>query len=94
MLKINFKTKKVIDSFRELPAKQYKQIVSAIFELALNPNQHDIKLLKGYEKYKLMRKDVGEYRIVFRHDESELMIVVIGKRNDDEVYKKLENSNI
>ena len=89
MLKINFSNNKIIDFIGSLASKQYKQVANSIFDLCKNPNQNDVILLKGYEKEKLKRKDVGEYRIVFKHDETDLTIVVIGKRNDDDVYKLL-----
>jgi mRNA interferase RelE/StbE len=32
---------------------------------------------------------VGEYRIVYQAQEDELQVMVIGRRNDDAVYRKL-----
>lgn len=52
------------------------------------PASHDAIMMKGAGGY--LRQDVGEYRIVYRFDESTLYLVVIGKRNGDEVYKKFE----
>lgn len=43
-------------------------------------------MLKGYD---LRRADVGEYRLIYSVESDVLRIFVIGKRNDDEVYKKL-----
>ena len=34
--------------------------------------------------------DTGEYRIVYRFDNDTVYIAVIGKRNDDEVYKRIK----
>jgi mRNA interferase RelE/StbE len=36
-----------------------------------------------------MRTDSGEYRIIYRVEEDELHVALIGKRNDDEVYRLL-----
>jgi mRNA interferase RelE/StbE len=46
--------------------------------------------LKGYPG--LYRVDSGEYRIVYRFDvEADVIqILLVGKRNDDEVYKQLK----
>jgi mRNA interferase RelE/StbE len=33
---------------------------------------------------------VGEYRVVYRYDDESVYVVVCGKRNDDEVYRRLE----
>lgn len=60
--------------------------------LALNvdPLPADSKALIGYPGY--YRVNSGEYRIVYRFniDEDLVEVILVGKRNDDEVYKKLE----
>ncbi len=61
----------------------------AIYRLASNPCQHDSEALKGEKFAGLWRNDVGEYRIIYRYDETSLRIVIVGKRNDDAVYKAL-----
>jgi hypothetical protein len=33
----------------------------------------------------LYRKDVGEYRIIYRFDDAIVYVLLIGKRNDDDV---------
>jgi mRNA interferase RelE/StbE len=43
-------------------------------------------LLKGYP---YRRVDCGEYRIVYQVQDDDLQVLIIGKRNDDDVYKKL-----
>ncbi len=74
---------------KTLPPKQYKQVVGAILALSNNPTPHDSKVLKG-SKQRNRRVDVGEYRIVYRVEDDVLLILVAGKRNDDDVYKQLE----
>lgn len=54
----------------------------------MNPYPQDSKVLMGYPAYR--RVSVGEYRIVYRVVDDILLISLIGKRNDDEVYKKLK----
>lgn len=56
----------------------------------IEPLPTDSKQLKGYPNY--YRVDSGEYRIVYRYKpEDDLVeVILVGKRNDDEVYKKLE----
>jgi mRNA interferase RelE/StbE len=39
------------------------------------------------------RADVGEYRVIYSHNEDRVRIVLIGKRNDDEVYRDLKRMN-
>lgn len=73
----------------KLPPKQYKQVVSAVWRLLADPEPHDSKPLRGSARDN-RRVDVGEYRIVYRVEAQTLLVLVIGKRNDDEVYRLLE----
>ncbi|GFO57048.1 hypothetical protein GMSM_40550 [Geomonas sp. Red276] len=68
-----------------LPPKQFRQVVQKIFSLLQDPTPHDSKQLKGYQ---FLRVDIGEYRVVYDVNEGALRLIVGGKRNDDEVYKK------
>lgn len=72
----------------DLQAKQYKQVVSKILSLQGNPKPQDCKVLNGYDGY---RVDQGEYRILYKIDDSAQLVDVfrVGKRNDGEVYKNL-----
>ena len=72
---------------KSLPPKQFKQIFTAIMDLLKNPRPHDSSKLKGYPD--LYRKDVGEYRIIYKFDDETVYVLLIGKRNDDDVYKRL-----
>lgn len=74
---------------KTLPPKQYKQVVSTIFSLLNNPKPHDSQVLRG-SKQNNRRVDAGEYRIVCRIEDEELLILVAGKRNDDDIYKQLK----
>jgi mRNA interferase RelE/StbE len=76
------------DFLLELPAKQCKQNFTAIMKLTKNPQPQDAKKLQGYKD--LYRIDVGEYRIIYRFDDQTVYIALAGKRNDDDVYKKLK----
>jgi mRNA interferase RelE/StbE len=69
-----------------LPAKQYRQVVSAIFDLLQEPHPHYAKRLQGSPYSRIA---IGEYRVIYRADDESVYIVVFGKRNDDEIYKAL-----
>lgn len=75
---------KFLDS---LPPKQFRQVVTRVFEFMETPEPQDSKPLTGFE---YRRADVGEYRIVYRFDRDFLFVALIGKRNDSEVYKRLK----
>jgi len=88
MLKIEI-SKKAEKFIRKLPPKQARQVAAKILELRYNPEPHDSILLKGHKKYR--RTDIGEYRIVYLVRELIVLIMVlVDKRNDDDVYKKLK----
>ena len=69
-----------------LPAKQFRQVTLKIFALLRDPFPPDSARLSGYPYY---RADVGEYRIIYRIDEGTVKVPLVGKRNDDEVYRDL-----
>ena len=88
MLKIEI-SKRAEKFIRTLPAKQKRQITGKILDLRTNAEPHDSSKLKGYEHYR--RADIGEYRIVyFVRDSVLLVVLLVGKRNDDDVYKQLK----
>lgn len=87
MLKLDV-TKQATRFFRPLPAKQYRQIFNKILALMEDPEPSDSSPLVGYP---YRRADVGEYRVIYRVEEDCLKVVLVGKRNDDEVYRQLKN---
>jgi mRNA interferase RelE/StbE len=87
MFKIDI-TKVAGKYIKKLPPKQYRQVVSTILALRENPTPNDSKQLTGYTKYH--RVYIGEYHIVYRFDNDTVYIAVIGKRNDDEVYRRFK----
>jgi mRNA interferase RelE/StbE len=70
-----------------LPPKQQRQIATALISLQQDPRPQDSKKLQGCDYY---RVDCGEYRIIYNYDETTVSVYVIGKRNDEDVYRKLE----
>jgi mRNA interferase RelE/StbE len=78
------KAKKFIQT---LPPKHKKQVKNSILALQDTPMPHDAKKLQGFEDY--IRIDIGEYRIIYRHDEEDdlITVVLVGKRNDDSIYR-------
>lgn len=94
MMKVNF-TKRAADFARSLQQKPARQIAAKIAQLRINPRPQDCKKLHGSD---FLRVDSGEYRIVYwvstdpdaetGQGEPTLNIDAIGKRNDDEVYRR------
>ena len=69
-----------------LPPKQYRQVTRRVIQLMADPRPADAERLRGYEYW---RVTVGEYRIVFDVKDGSLRVLAIGKRNDDQVYRRL-----
>ena len=79
-------------------AKHLRQISEKLNSLELDPKPADAKKIQGsqYKKkgWNFHRVDSGEYRIVYDLDETNAVltvvtIAVVGKRNDDAVYKTM-----
>ena len=71
-----------------LPVKQARQIAEKLQKLASDPEALPSELLKGYSPMRRLR--AGEYRIIFTVEERTIKVRIIGKRNDDDIYKALE----
>jgi mRNA interferase RelE/StbE len=78
-------TNDVMRFLKKLDRKQFSQILNALSELCLDPRPADSIAMGDKDQH--FRKDAGEFRIVYRFDDKNLSVSVIGKRNDDEVYK-------
>ena len=88
MLKLDIK-KPAFDCLVELQTKQFKQVMLSIVYLTKNPYPHDAKKLTGYPFHRI---DIGEYRVIYDVEAGEtLRVILVGKRNDDEIYKRLRN---
>ena len=80
----------VLDFLKGLQPKIAAQIAKKVLALNVDPLPADSKHLSGYPGY--YRVDSGEYRIVYRFNPNDdlVEVILIGKRNDDDVYKRLE----
>jgi mRNA interferase RelE/StbE len=81
-------TKSANKFWETLDAKQYKQVGVTIVSLLTESKPHDSQQMKGAKNGE-RRVDIGEYRIIYSEnaDEGVIEILVIGKRNGDEVYQ-------
>ncbi len=69
-----------------LPPKQRRQVAAKIAALRHDPAPPDVGPIRGTT---WLRTDIGEYRIVYRVEGDTLLVPIVGKRNDDEVYRRL-----
>jgi mRNA interferase RelE/StbE len=79
--------KAVLKGLLDLPPKQYRQVVSAVFDLLIDPSPHYSKALAGTPYRRIA---IGEYRVVYRSDDDSVHLLAFGKRNDDEIYKLVQ----
>jgi mRNA interferase RelE/StbE len=75
---------------RELPDKQARQIAEKLQALAADPSAPPSEQLRGYAPMRRLR--AGEFRIIFAVEGEVVQVRLIGKRNDDEIYKALDRS--
>jgi len=80
--------KDAMNFVKSLPPKQFRQIFMAVMELLEVPQPSDTSSLKGYPE--LRRKDIGEYRIIYEIEDATIHVLLIGKRNDDQIYRQLK----
>jgi len=83
-LDLTLRSKKFLEN---LPPKPFRQIVSRVFALLVDPEPPDSKALSGFP---YRRTDIGEYRIIYRIEGDVLRVALIGKRNDDEIYRDVQ----
>lgn len=70
-----------------LPPKHARQVREKLFKLAEDPYPPDSKQLKS-SAYR--GTDSGEYRVIYHVAGNNLCVYLIGKRNDNDVYRRLE----
>jgi len=88
MLKLDIK-RPAYDCLTDLQTKQFKQVMLSIIRLTKEPYPHDSQKLAGYPYHRI---DIGEFRIIYdMENEDTVRVILVGKRNDDEVYKRLRN---
>jgi mRNA interferase RelE/StbE len=85
--KISF-SRTALKFYFDMQPKQFKQMARALYELTQDPFPEDSRELKGYAGF--YRKDVGEFRVVYGVEAECVLVDVIDKRNDDEVYKSFK----
>jgi mRNA interferase RelE/StbE len=80
----------VLEFLCGLPPKISNQIAKKVLALNIDPRPADSENLKGYPGF--YRVDSGEYRIIycFVAEEDLVKIILVGKRNDNEVYEQFK----
>ena len=69
-----------------LEAKQARQLWNKIVALMKDPRPGDsIDMGEGF-----FRTSMGEFRIAYKFDNTTLYVDIVGKRNDNEIYKRLK----
>ncbi len=68
-------------------SKQFMQIFQAVNSLCANPRPADSIAMGNRQHF---RKDVGEYRVIYKFDSEYLYVSVIGQRNDSAAYQEFD----
>lgn len=71
-------------SLERFPAKHRRQLAERLLALGADPRPQDSKKLHGSDRYRI---DVGEYRIVYTIEATEVAVDLVEKR--DTVYRTL-----
>ena len=83
-------SKQAADFLRGLGAKQARQIAEKLQQLGVDPASLPSEALKGYSPMRRLKSE--ESRIIFAVEADVVQIRLVGKRNDDEIYKALERA--
>ena len=83
-------SRQAAEFLRGLPAKHARQVAQKLKALGTDPNSLPSESLKGYAP--MRRLKAGEYRIIYVLSDDAVLIRLIGKRNDDDIYKLLERA--
>ena len=83
-LSLSNRSRKSLD---KLEPKQLKQVGNKIYSLEKNPRPQDSEIFHGRKD--CWRVDQGEFRIVYEFTPALILILAIGPRNDDEIYRQV-----
>lgn len=86
MLQANL-TNDAMRFLKKRDGKQFMQVFQAIVSLCDNPRPVDSISMGNGSHY---RKDVGEFRVIYRFDEQTLFVAVVGNRNDSAAYQEFD----
>jgi mRNA-degrading endonuclease RelE of RelBE toxin-antitoxin system len=87
-----------VDCLKELnnfQSKEFKQLILRIIGLPEQPRPHDCRPLNKYGHRDVYSVDEGEFRICYtihkypKQPTGEIRVLLVGRRNDDEIYKAL-----
>ena len=81
------------DFITSMQPKHARQVLMKLLDLCGDPFPINSKPLKGTTA-EFLRVDSGEYRIIYRVSGNLLVVELIGKRNDDEVYKEMRRKKL
>lgn len=86
-------SKQALNFLKKIPSKHAQQIMTKIEKISEDFTAVPSIQLEGFTH--LRRAKSGEYRFIFQQHDGYVSILVlrVGKRNDGEVYKNLENLN-
>lgn len=83
-------SRQAADTLLGLSAKHARQVAEKLKVLGTDPNSLPSQSLKGYAP--MRRLKAGKYRIIYALADGAVQVRLIGKSNDDEIYKLLERS--
>ncbi|MFM7575985.1 MAG: type II toxin-antitoxin system RelE family toxin [Microcystaceae cyanobacterium] len=67
-----------------LPTKQRDRLLAEIRSLAEEPRPQGVKKLKGYDKTYRIR--VGDYRVIYKIEDQEMLILVLSSLHRRDAY--------
>lgn len=83
----------VLKFLGRIDRKRAGQLALKMLSLTANLSLQDAEALRG-SRSNCLRADVGDYRIIYRLHGDVIQVVLIGRRNDDDVYKEMKRRGL
>ncbi|MBO1351294.1 MAG: type II toxin-antitoxin system RelE/ParE family toxin [Hormoscilla sp. GUM202] len=74
-------------SLRSLPSNIRQRINAQIMALAEDPRPPGTRAMQGYSRG-LLRLRVGDYRVIYRVDDDQIMVVIVKVGHRSKIYRR------
>ena len=72
---------------KRLSKQNQRRVVAVMRALAVNPRPHGCTPVEGFDG--LFKVRVGDYRVIYKIEDEELLVVIVRVRHRSDVYRQL-----
>ena len=74
---------------KRLSKQNQRRVVAVMQGLAVNPRTHGYTPVEGFDG--LFKVRVGDYRVIYKIEDEELLVVIVRVRHRSDVYRQLRD---